>query len=416
MTLTERYVFTVKDLSRYLKGLLERDATLRDLWVRGEISNFVAHSSGHLYFTLKDEWSQVRCVCFREQACRLPFAAADGMRVLCHGSVTVYERAGQHQLYVSEMRADGVGALFAAFEKLKARLQAEGLFETSRKRPLPRYPRRIGVLTSPHGAALHDFITILRRRWPPADILLVPVQVAGAGAAASIQRGLARAAAQPGLEVLVLTRGGGSLEELWPFNEERVARAIASSPLPVVSAVGHETDFTIADFVADLRAPTPSAAAELLGPDMQGLLSQVAQYRERTLRALTRAASGRRQRLQAACSRRPLVTPLAVLAPYRQRLDDGRAQTQRAIREALHTRRSALREACAKVALLGPDSVLRRGYTITRTVPDGAAASIATLRPGMALEVIFHDGATLCRSEQVRPGAGQWRRSRDAQK
>jgi len=409
----ERYVFSVKDLTRYLKGLLERDRALQDLWVRGEISNCVYHSSGHLYFTLKDAFSQLRSICFREEAACLGFRPEDGMRVLCRGSITVYERGGQYQLYVQEMAADGVGSLYLAFEKLKARLEAEGLFRPERKRPLPHYPRRIGLLTSADGAVFHDFTTILRRRWPVAEVLFVPVPVSGATAAAGLVHGLELAWRLPGLQVLVLARGGGSLEELWPFNDERLARTIAASPVPVVSAVGHETDFTIADFVADLRAPTPSAAAEMLAPDRRAVTARLAELRQRAGQALLQVASLRRHRLQLACVRRPLAYPETLFAPWRQRLDEDRARLAKAADELVRERRSALREAGAKLSVLGPDSVLRRGYTITRTVPDGPASSYQALPPGEQAQVIFADGALLCRVEQAAPGAGQWRNTRD---
>jgi len=409
---SDRFVFTVKDLSRYLKDLLERDRALQDLWVRGEISNFTAHSSGHVYFTLKDATSQLRCVCFREQACRLGFKPEEGMGVLCHGSIGVYERAGQYQLYVVEMTPDGVGSLYAAFERLKQRLAEEGLFEPARKRPLPRFPRRIGLLTSADGAVFHDFTTILRRRWPAAEVIFIPVGVSGPSAAASIVRGLELAARQPDLQVLVLARGGGSLEELMPFNEEQVARAIVRSPIPVVSAVGHETDYTIADFVADLRAPTPSAAAELLGPDREQLLVHVESLRARARQGLMRAAAGKRQRLESLCSRRIFQVPQTVLAPWRQRLDEDCARAGRAITEALRERRALLRELAAKLSVLGPDSVLRRGYTITRTLPDGPARSYQALAPGAQAQVIFHDGSVTCRVEGATPGPEQWRQAK----
>ncbi len=414
MAAGDRYVFSIKDLTRYLKGLLERDRALQDLWVRGEISNFVSHSSGHLYFTLKDAVSQLRCVCFHEDACRLAFAPQDGMAVLVRGRVTIYERAGQYQLYVSEMTADGVGSLYVAFEQLKARLEAEGLFRPERKRPLPRFPRRLALLTSPVGAVFHDFTTIMRRRWPAAEILFVPVLVSGAGAAPSLVAGLELAARAGGVEVVVLARGGGSLEELWPFNDERLARAIARCPVPVVSAVGHETDFTIADFVADLRAATPSAAAELLGPDRQQVGEQVAALRHRAARGLVRAAAASRHRLELARARRPLASPATLFAPWRQRLDEARNHAGRAAQRLAADHRATLRALAGKLSALSPDAVLQRGYTITRTVPDGPARSYAALPPGAAAEVIFHDGSIVCQVEKAAPGAGRWRKAGNA--
>ncbi|HOF89223.1 MAG TPA: exodeoxyribonuclease VII large subunit, partial [Armatimonadota bacterium] len=253
----EPHIFTVRELTRYVKTLLERERALQGAVVRGEISNCKLYSSGHLYFTLKDEMSELRCVMWRERVQALGFRPEEGMRVLAEGSVTVYERAGQYQLNVYTLTDDGVGNLYLAFEQLKKKLEAAGLFDESRKRPLPVVPKRIALCTSPTGAVMHDFITIAARRWPGSRIVLVPTPVQGVTAPPGIVHSLQLAARIPDADVIVLARGGGSFEELSCFNDERVARAIAASPLPVVSAVGHETDYTIADFVADHRAPTP---------------------------------------------------------------------------------------------------------------------------------------------------------------
>uniref|UniRef100_UPI0009EA1FBC exodeoxyribonuclease VII large subunit n=1 Tax=Paenibacillus senegalimassiliensis TaxID=1737426 RepID=UPI0009EA1FBC len=259
-------ILSVKELNRYMRMKLESDATLADVWIRGEISNFTHHSSGHMYFTLKDTDSRIKCIMFASHNQRLPFKPKEGARVIARGNVSVYERDGQYQFYATHMQPDGIGSLYLAFEQLKQKLEGEGLFAPQRKRPLPRYPRTIGVVTSPTGAAVRDILTTLARRYPQAAVVLYPVLVQGKGAAPSIVKALRTLNDMGEADVLIVGRGGGSLEELWAFNEEQVARAIYESAIPVISAVGHETDFTIADFVADLRAATPTAAAELAVP------------------------------------------------------------------------------------------------------------------------------------------------------
>ncbi len=258
----ERKVWTVSELNARIRELLS--AAFANVWIEGEISNFREAQSGHLYFTLKDESAQIRCVCFRNSAIRLKFRPEDGLHARLRGSISVYDARGEYQVYVEHIEPVGLGALQLAFEQLKKKLDAEGLFHADRKKPLPMLPGRIGVITSPRAAALRDILRILRRRFPNARVLIYPVRVQGDGAAEDIVRALTFFSARAAADVLILARGGGSLEDLWPFNEEKVARAIAASLIPIVSAVGHETDFTIADFVADVRASTPSAAAEIV--------------------------------------------------------------------------------------------------------------------------------------------------------
>ena len=259
-------VLSVKDLNRYIRMKMEGDSRLSDVWIRGEISNFTHHSSGHMYFTLKDEGSRIRAIMFATHNQRLPFIPKEGSRVIARGNVSVYERDGQYQFYAVQMQPDGIGSLYLAYEQLKSKLEEEGLFAAERKRPLPRYPKTIGVITSPTGAAVRDIMITIRRRYPQARAILYPVLVQGKGAAPSIVKAIRTMNDMAEADVLIVGRGGGSLEELWAFNEEIVARAIYQSDIPVISAVGHETDFTIADFVADLRAATPTAAAELAVP------------------------------------------------------------------------------------------------------------------------------------------------------
>ncbi len=276
---------------------MDGDAVLQSVWVRGEISNFTRHSSGHLYFTLKDKDSRIKCVMFAGQASRLPFAPKEGARVVANGSVSVYERDGQYQMYVNGMQPDGIGSLYLAFEQLKKKLEEEGLFSAARKKPIPTFPSAVGVITSPTGAAVRDIIITMQRRNPAVPILLYPVSVQGESAAPSIVKAIRAMNERREVDVLIVGRGGGSLEELWAFNEEAVARAIAASDIPIISAVGHETDTTIADFVADLRAATPTAAAEIAVPSRFELKDRIGHLRQRMTGAVRGAAQTRRDAL-----------------------------------------------------------------------------------------------------------------------
>ena len=314
-------ILSVKELNRYMRMKLESDATLADVWIRGEISNFTHHSSGHMYFTLKDTDSRIKCIMFASHNQRLPFKPKEGARVIARGNVSVYERDGQYQFYATHMQPDGIGSLYLAFEQLKQKLEGEGLFAPQRKRPLPRYPRTIGVVTSPTGAAVRDILTTLARRYPQAAVILYPVLVQGKGAAPSIVKALRTLNDMGEADVLIVGRGGGSLEELWAFNEEQVARAIYESAIPVISAVGHETDFTIADFVADLRAATPTAAAELAVPhtaELRARLRQREQMLQQGLQHRLRQARERLSRLQRSPA---LLQPRRSLLQHAERLD-----------------------------------------------------------------------------------------------
>lgn len=281
----ERQVYSIKELNRYIRMKLDSDNLLSDVWIRGEISNFTHHGSGHMYFTLKDESSRIKAIMFASHNQRLPFIPKEGARVIARGNVTVYERDGQYQFYATHMQPDGIGSLYLAYEQLKSKLEKEGLFAEARKRSLPRFPKCIGVITSPTGAAVRDIVITLQRRFPQVAIVIYPVLVQGKGAAPSIVKAIGALNAMGEADVLIVGRGGGSLEELWAFNEEEVARAISASRIPVISAVGHETDFTIADFAADLRAATPTAAAELAVPHAGELAAQLLQLQQRLRQA-----------------------------------------------------------------------------------------------------------------------------------
>lgn len=317
----EQRILSIQELNRYIRQKFEADPLLPEVWVRGEISNFTHHSSGHMYFTLKDTGSRVRAIMFASHNKRLPFIPREGTRVVALGSVSVFERDGQYQLYLTEMQPDGVGSLYLAYEQLKKKLESEGLFDEGGKRKIPTMPRAIGVITSPTGAAVRDILTTLGRRFPGVPVMLYPALVQGKEAAASIVRGIRILNRLGEAEVLIVGRGGGSLEELWAFNEEIVARAIYDSAIPVISAVGHETDFTISDFAADLRAATPTAAAELAVPDRRELQQRIAQLEQRLRGALLRRAAQERERLARLQRSAVLRQPERALQPHAQRLD-----------------------------------------------------------------------------------------------
>jgi exodeoxyribonuclease VII large subunit len=333
----QRKVYTVSELSQEIKGLFEKQ--FPDVWVTGEVSNFRAATSGILYFTLKDAGAQLRAVCFRNLARYLKFKPQDGIAVIARGRLSVYEARGEYQLYVEYLEPAGLGALQLAFEQLKQKLATEGLFDAARKRPLPMLPRAVGVVTSPTGAVIRDIVRILRRRFPNLSILLYPVKVQGEGAAEEIVAGIEYFNRHPLADVLIVARGGGSIEDLWAFNEEPVARAIAGSKLPVISAVGHETDFTIADFVADLRAPTPSAAAELVVRPRQDLEAELDSRTRRMVQILRLKLSEARQRLTELRMHRVFQTLAERLQERAQQVDDCVVAFERALRARLHTAR-----------------------------------------------------------------------------
>ncbi|MNO56543.1 Exodeoxyribonuclease 7 large subunit [compost metagenome] len=325
----ERQVYSIKELNRYIRMKLDSDTLLSDVWIRGEISNFTHHGSGHMYFTLKDESSRIKAIMFASHNQRLPFIPKEGARVIARGNVTVYERDGQYQFYATHMQPDGIGSLYLAYEQLKSKLEQEGLFAEARKRPLPRFPKCIGVITSPTGAAVRDIVITLQRRFPQVSIVIYPVLVQGKGAAPSIVKAIGALNRMGEADVLIVGRGGGSLEELWAFNEEEVARAISASRIPVISAVGHETDFTIADFAADLRAATPTAAAELAVPHAGELAAQLRQQQQRLRQALQRRAQRGRERHAGLERSLALAGPRRSLMQHTQRLDQLRERLQR---------------------------------------------------------------------------------------
>jgi exodeoxyribonuclease VII large subunit len=397
-----RFVFTVTQVTRYIRTLLSQDRSLQDLWVRGEISDLTRHGSGHCYFTLKEQATQLRCVMFREEAQSLSFAPAEGMAVIAHGAISVYEQRGQYQLIVRELEQQGVGDLYLAFERLKAKLMAEGLFEESRKRPLPAFPRRIALLTSAHGAAIHDMLTTLRHRWPAADVIVIPTPVSGAAAAAGIVKSLRLLRSLDGADVAIVARGGGSIEELSGFNAEEVARAIVASPIPVVTGIGHETDFTIAEFVADRRAPTPTAAAAAVSPDRQELLRQVHGCQRIIAQQLRRLAERHRRELRLIRARPVLRMPLLILAQRRQQVDDLVASLPGSMRHRLTEFRQRFGRIHGRLLALSPQSVLARGFSITRLPGGTVVRSAKQLEVGTGVELMLAEGSAAAEVREVR--------------
>ncbi|MDI3339735.1 MAG: exodeoxyribonuclease VII large subunit [Sphaerobacter sp.] len=386
-------VLDVADLTAYIKDLLDSDPILSDVWVRGEVSNFVRSAAGHIYFTLKSERAQLRCVLFRGQARWLTFQPDNGDAILAHGRVSVYEASGQYQLYVDLIQPEGTGLLQLQFEELRHRLEQEGLFDPARKRPLPRCPRRIGVVTSPTGAVWHDIQTVLRRRYPLAELVLAPAQVQGEDAPPTIIRALHALQLQGNIDVIIVARGGGSMEDLWCFNDERVARAVFASPIPVISAVGHETDYTICDFVADLRAPTPSAAAELVAPHIGELAAEVASLCARAETALTAMLRARRETVGGLALRLQRHGPENLIRQERLRLDGRTELMRQRLLGRIAAERAAIEATRRQLDLLHPLGVMRRGYAIVVDPATGQRRRRALdLAPGQQVTLEFYDG------------------------
>ena len=399
-----RRIFSVGELTEYLKALLDSDRNLRSIWVRGEISNYKHHSSGHIYFTLKDETSSIKAVMFRSKASQLAFRPEHGMRVVARGYVTIFPRDGQYQLYVEELEPDGLGSLHLAFEQLKKRLEAEGLFDVNLKKSLPPFPRRLGIVTSPTGAAVQDMLNIIRRRYPKVHIILVPVAVQGEEAPGQIAQAV-RMLNVPSMavDVIIVGRGGGSLEELWAFNTEAVARAIFSSHIPVVSAVGHETDFTIADFVADLRAPTPSAAAELVVPDEKELSRHLDSLGQRLLQGLKHQLHVKQKRLELCLQRGVLTRPKDRLFQLSQHVDSLERELTMRAEKALQGKQGLLAALAGQLQALSPLATLSRGYTLTLYSDDRRRVTgVEEVRVGQGLTTLLADGEVDCTVTEVR--------------
>jgi len=393
-------VLSVSDLTRRVRELLDTDYRLQDVWVSGEVSNVSRPASGHLYFTLKDSGASLRCVMWRPDVVRLLAPPRDGEAVEAHGRVSVYEAGGQYQLYADTLRPAGEGVLFQQFLRLRARLEAEGLFAPERKRPLPEWPGRIGVVTSPSGAALRDVLHVLERRFPLAEVTLAPTPVQGEEAPEGIIAALQALNRRVHPDVILLVRGGGSIEDLAAFNDEGVARAIIASSAPVVSGVGHETDFTIADFAADVRAATPSAAAEIVSPDASVLREDLRLWRRRMADALGERLRTKRWTLDEQRLKLRLSSPRAQVAGARQRLDDLAIRALAAIGNGIQIRRLAVGGLAQTLRAVGPTAVLERGYAVVSLKTGGSIVRTRKqAQPGTELEVRVADGTFPARAE-----------------
>lgn len=392
---------SVSQLNEHVKSLFSSSALLSDVTVRGEISNFTAHRSGHFYFSLKDEGGLIRAVMFRGSNLRLSFLPENGMKVLARGSVSVYVCDGQYQLYVNAMEPDGIGSLYLAFEQRKRKLEAEGLFDPARKKPIPKMPSRIGVITSPTGAAVRDILNILGRRYPCASVLLYPALVQGEEAPRTLAAGIRYFNENQAADVIIIGRGGGSMEDLFAFNDEMLARSIAGSDIPVISAVGHETDFTIADFVADLRAPTPSAAAEIAVPDAAELFVRLRAADSRLRATLLSTVARYRKQFASLASRTPLCHPETLFDDARLALSHRTEALCRAGEGGVASKMAVFREMTAKLNALSPLSVLCRGFSAVFDDENRLVSSATTLKKDERFHLRFHDGVLLARAEGV---------------
>jgi len=391
-------IWSVADITRAVNGALENQPEFRNCWLQGEISNFKHHRpSGHWYFTLKDEIASLRSIMFRNRAERVAFLPADGLQVLVRGNLRLYERDGNIQFYAEDMQPAGLGALHLAFEQLKQQLEAEGLFAAERKRPIPRLPRAVGIVTSPTGAAIRDILNVIRRRYPRMAWVLAPAAVQGDTAPAEIVHGIENLNRYGKVDVIIVGRGGGSLEELWAFNSEPVARAISASRIPVISAVGHETDYTIADYVADLRAPTPSAAAELAVPQWYELQADLSVLQERLVAAMERQMERKRQHLDALVSKGPLTDPLWRIDQNRERLDGLNIRLSAAVTRFMADKNGILKILAAKLDLLSPLAILGRGYALAYGPRGDLLRAASEVRVADPIRVRLGEGSLICR-------------------
>ena len=389
-------LFTPSQVNQYIKGFMDRDRLLSGLLVRGELSNYKMYPSGHHYFSLKDGEGSLRCVMFRGDAVSLRFRPQNGMQVVAAGRITVFPRDGQYQLYCSRLIPEGVGDLHLAFEQLKDKLYREGLFSPERKRPIPRFPDTIALITSPAGAAVRDLLRILRARWPMARVKILPVRVQGEGAAREIAAAIGWACAHRAADLIITGRGGGSMEDLWAFNEEIVARAIAEADIPVISAVGHEPDVTIADFVADLRAATPSNAAELAVPDQREVRAALAADGDRLTAALRGRLDRERRALGRLSSSRAMTDPASYFKDKRLLLDYQSGRLVRAMERLTGGRRERLSSLAAALDAMSPLKVLGRGYAIARRADGKVISSVRDTAPGEEFRLRVSDGELDC--------------------
>ncbi|MEO6458364.1 MAG: exodeoxyribonuclease VII large subunit [Chloroflexia bacterium] len=400
-------VFQVGELANYLRKLLESNEQLADCWVSGEVSNLSQTGSGHYFFTIKDRDAQLKCVLFRQKAIWQTVLPTNGSAVVAHGYVSMYESTGNLQFYVDMLQEEGQGALFLAYEQLKSALEAQGLFAEERKRPLPLFPRRIGLVTSPQAAALQDILTVLERRYPIAEVILAPCQVQGAGAARQIASSISALNTLDGdeaVDIIIVARGGGSIEELWSFNEEIVARAVFASRVPVISGVGHETDTTIIDHVADLRAPTPSAAAELATPDILDLIAAVDSMQRLIVSDMQGRLAIAWDELESEREQLQRLSPVWQVSNDRERINVLAASATTSLRHILSLQHERVNSARGRLDALSPLQILKRGYAIVRDLDSGAVVSnLSDTEPGHLLEIRVSDGAFGARVQDAKP-------------
>ncbi len=382
---------TVSELNMLIKGMFDSNRLLSSVYIKGEISNFVNHRSGHLYFTLKDDEGQISAVMFKSSAVRLKFVPENGMKVTVFGTVTVYPKGGTYQIYVNSMQPDGVGALYMAYEQLKSRLASEGIFDASHKKSIPQFPARIGVITSPTGAAVRDIINVIGRRCPGVHIYVYPALVQGDGAVDTLLEALDYFDTSKLVDTVIIGRGGGSIEDLWAFNSEALARRIYDCTVPIISAVGHETDFTICDFAADLRAPTPSAAAELCVPDVREIYMKLDSLVDRCDRSLQRLLERKKEILISFKERAEARTPSKIIIDLRERLSMISKNAEMAYSSKLHACRSGFEICCKKLEVLNPLSILLRGYSVVES-KGKIVKTIKELNVGDELEIRIADG------------------------
>lgn len=388
---------SVSEINRYLRELFEFDEILSDIWVQGEVSNLSRPASGHVYFTLKDQTSALKCVIWKMTALRLPLTLQNGMAVEVHGSIGVYERDGAYQLYGDAVRLTGEGALYQEYLRLKARLEAEGLFDPERKRTLPEIPAKLGIVTSATGAALQDILNTLRRRYPLVEVILAPCAVQGEEAILQIVASLNALNAEPGIDVILVARGGGSLEDLWAFNDERVVRAIGGSKVPVITGIGHETDFTLSDFAADMRAPTPTAAAELAVPDELDLRDQLNGFSSRLDYVIQRIIGLERGFILEQKARLERLSPLWQLRSDQQRLDELAGRMETAILHNMQWKQAEIHSMHKRLASLNPFAVLQRGYAIVTDIEGTIVKTVAQVKREDVLDIRVSDGVILSR-------------------
>ncbi len=395
-------VLSVSQLNRYVKSRMDADENLYNVFLVGEISNFTDHyKTGHFYFSLKDEDAQIKAVMFRGNAVKVKFRPENGLRVIVRGRVSLYEAAGSYQIFVDDMQPDGAGALQLAFEQLKEKLQKEGLFDDVHKKPIPKYPSRIGVITSETGAAIQDILNILGRRYPLAEVIIAPVLVQGDGAPEQLVSALDTFNRLACADVILIGRGGGSAEDLWAFNDERLAYAVYRSNIPVISAVGHETDFTICDFVADLRAPTPSAAAELATPNMQTLYTDISALHLRLQSAIRERLQEERKQLEFLSQKGVLQNPSVYFDTLRMRLLTANSTFEKLLQNTLSEARIRLQENAAKLQSLSPLSVLARGYAVAELSDKTVLESVAQLHQGDSFILRLSDGKADCVVKEI---------------